>query len=240
MVEASRPLIYAHRGVAVSCSENSPCSIAAAVAQGADGIEVDIRMTEDEQLILCHDGEVYGTEVARSPLDRLRELARVHEGEIYTMFPALLIAGHLRINLELKADSAGRDAAVVALVVGALRTYFSESELIERFEVSSFEPRVLELCRDVAPYLPRFLLCDRYQRMRRRTKRALALGCDGINIERRRATRRNIDRARLLSLSVGVWTEDSSRRAKRLSYRAVSHIITNRVEDLVQGIVPRP
>lgn len=240
MTRPARPLIYAHRGVALRCSENSACSIAAAVAVGADGIELDVRMTRDERLILCHDGDFFGSDVAHSSLRHLEELAQAHEGEISTVFPALLIGGHLRINLEIKADSAGRDAIVVPRMVRELRTYFSESELIERFEVSSFEPRVLEVCREVAPYLPRFLLCDRYQQMRAQTKRALALGCEGINIERRRATRRNIERARLASLSVGVWTEDSPRRAKRLSYRAVSHIITNRVEDLVQGIVPRP
>ena len=45
----------AHRGVSALMPENTLPSFAAALALGADEIEFDVRQTQDNQLVVCHD-----------------------------------------------------------------------------------------------------------------------------------------------------------------------------------------
>jgi glycerophosphoryl diester phosphodiesterase len=48
-------LALAHRGRHVGCPENTLAAFEAAVAHGADGIETDVRLSRDHQLVLFHD-----------------------------------------------------------------------------------------------------------------------------------------------------------------------------------------
>lgn len=52
---ATKPLIIAHRGASQDAQENTPESIALAVSQGADMIEMDLRITKDQVLVLNHN-----------------------------------------------------------------------------------------------------------------------------------------------------------------------------------------
>ena len=50
-----KTLIWGHRGAASCAPENTLESFALADKQGADGIELDIQMTRDGQIVVCHD-----------------------------------------------------------------------------------------------------------------------------------------------------------------------------------------
>ncbi|KAJ3351267.1 hypothetical protein GGF32_004403 [Allomyces javanicus] len=52
---AKRPRCLGHRGVAALYPENTMASFQAALAAGADGIELDIRMTKDHEIVVLHD-----------------------------------------------------------------------------------------------------------------------------------------------------------------------------------------
>jgi len=47
--------IYAHRGASGEFTEGSEAAYLAAVEQGADGFECDVRLTKDKQIICYHD-----------------------------------------------------------------------------------------------------------------------------------------------------------------------------------------
>lgn len=49
------PLIIAHRGAAQFAPENSLAAFAIAIDQGADGIEFDVHLSRDNQIIVHHD-----------------------------------------------------------------------------------------------------------------------------------------------------------------------------------------
>lgn len=53
-----KPLIYAHRGASCYAPENTMASFNKAVEMGADGIEIDVHMSKDGYLIVCHDEKV--------------------------------------------------------------------------------------------------------------------------------------------------------------------------------------
>lgn len=52
---ADSPLLFAHRGVALSVPENSEAALAAAQQFGFRAVEIDVRKTRDGQLVLFHD-----------------------------------------------------------------------------------------------------------------------------------------------------------------------------------------
>ncbi|MES3037243.1 MAG: glycerophosphodiester phosphodiesterase family protein [Bdellovibrionota bacterium] len=53
--------IFAHRGASKLYPENTSMALRAAVASGAQGVEIDIRFTKDQQLVLMHDSKVNRT-----------------------------------------------------------------------------------------------------------------------------------------------------------------------------------
>lgn len=53
-----RPLIYAHRGSSFDHPENTRAAFIAAIADGADGFECDLRLTKDNQVVIWHDSNM--------------------------------------------------------------------------------------------------------------------------------------------------------------------------------------
>lgn len=49
------PKVYAHRGASIDFPEHTRAAYEAAIHQGADGFECDVRLTKDEVPILWHD-----------------------------------------------------------------------------------------------------------------------------------------------------------------------------------------
>src|SRR5688572_1778837 len=71
--------IIGHRGAAACEPENTLRGIRHALEAGADGVEIDVRLSQDHQLVLMHDDRVDRTTsgkgvVKKLPLARLREL----------------------------------------------------------------------------------------------------------------------------------------------------------------------
>ena len=50
-----RPLVLGHRGASGYAPENSLEAFAKAIEQGADGIELDVQMTKDGEIVVIHD-----------------------------------------------------------------------------------------------------------------------------------------------------------------------------------------
>ncbi len=76
MLRAGHPrvLLAAHRGAWNPAPENSLAAIDAAVALGADIVELDVRVTADEVLVLLHDATLDRTSNGRGALRKYRHL----------------------------------------------------------------------------------------------------------------------------------------------------------------------
>jgi glycerophosphoryl diester phosphodiesterase len=73
-------LIYAHRGASVDFPEGSKAAYEAAISQGADGFECDVRLTKDLQIICYHDSNTkrltgVDLEIAKSDFAELKKVA---------------------------------------------------------------------------------------------------------------------------------------------------------------------
>lgn len=76
------PLVFAHRGGRALGPENTLVALDAGLAAGADGLELDVRLTRDGDAVVIHDATLDRTTDATGPV-RARtagELARVDAG----------------------------------------------------------------------------------------------------------------------------------------------------------------
>jgi len=97
-------LVLSHRGYHKNLPENTLDAFQAALALGVDGIETDVRLSRDGELILCHDRVAPdGREVAA--LTR-RELAAVLGHPVPTLAEALDLPGDILWNIEIKVPQA--------------------------------------------------------------------------------------------------------------------------------------
>jgi glycerophosphoryl diester phosphodiesterase len=76
---AARPLVYAHRGASGAFAEHTRAAYVQAIADGADGVECDVHLTRDRQVVLLHDSTLDRTsdgtgQVADRKLEELRRL----------------------------------------------------------------------------------------------------------------------------------------------------------------------
>ena len=51
----TRPLVWAHRGASAYAPENTLPALRLAAEMHADGVELDVYLTKDNQIVVCHD-----------------------------------------------------------------------------------------------------------------------------------------------------------------------------------------
>lgn len=86
----SQTQIIAHRGSSSACHENTMAAFERAVADGADGIEFDVRLTRDRQWVVHHDAAIDTAEgpVTISSID-LADVMRYRVGPNRETIPRL-------------------------------------------------------------------------------------------------------------------------------------------------------
>ena len=60
-----KPLIWAHRGASGHAPENTLPAFRMAAEMGADGVELDVQLTKDGKLVVCHDETIDRTSSAK-------------------------------------------------------------------------------------------------------------------------------------------------------------------------------
>ena len=111
---ASNPLRIAHRGMPRRLRENTLPSFAAALAAGADGIELDVHATADRVVVVHHDAHVAGgMAIARTAWPELRRHAVAASGvEIPTLAEVCdLVHDRAELFVEIKGTGIEREVA---------------------------------------------------------------------------------------------------------------------------------
>src|ERR1700692_2707498 len=125
----SLPLVIAHRGASREAPENTPEAFEAAIALGADAVELDVRRTSDGVLVVHHNASRRGVPLAVLYSPRLVRLSR-HEPPAYAAVLDLC-AGRIAVDIEVK--EAGYEAEVIA---EASRRFARDRLLYTSFEES--------------------------------------------------------------------------------------------------------
>jgi len=161
-----RPIIFAHRGSSAYAPENTIVAFQTAIKQGAAGIELDAKLSADDQVVVIHDQTVDRTTPASGKVSEMtaEELSKLdagshfnpafHEARIPTLEEVFATVGdQLLINIELTNYAAPNNdlpQRVAELV--------SQYKLQKSVLFSSFNPIALIRIRRLLPEIPIGLL----------------------------------------------------------------------------------
>lgn len=227
--------------------ENTMAAFNAAAAEGADGLEFDVRSTSDDYLVIHHDPEMSdGRLLSRTPAAEL-------PSDIPSLEEVLRLGDALWLNVEIKNDrtepdydKGGRLArAVVDAVAGNRSAATIQDGGAAGVVISSFDPATLKHGLTYAhstdgPDLDGagfgFLLWVDPERAgdvsaavvaHRAVEAAVELGCMAIHPHDPLVDEDLVDMAHARGLAVNVWTVDDPVRIARLAEMGVDGIITN-------------
>jgi glycerophosphoryl diester phosphodiesterase len=157
-LSGARARIWAHRGASGHAPENTLAAFRLAAEMGADGVELDVHLSRDGQVVVIHNGTVDATTDGRGRVCdlSLADLQALDAGSwssprfsgqrIPTLETVLADVGpHMLINVEVKGQpQAGPLEAEVVRLIEA-------QGLVEQVIVSSFYPGSLKRVRALNP-----------------------------------------------------------------------------------------
>jgi glycerophosphoryl diester phosphodiesterase len=209
-----KPLVVAHRGASAGHVDNSPEAFEAAIEQGADMIEFDVRRTYDDALIAYHDSHVRRRPVA----DLTRAEIGAMTGHTPPLLDEVLALARGRIGLDVELKEAGYvDRVLAAVTAGGP----DPAGLV----LTSFLDAVVAEVKERAPDVRAGLLVgtDRPGPKPVRTRlselspvaRARACGADAVGMHFLIASLGALERTHAAGLGAFVWTvnrDDGLRR----------------------------
>lgn len=217
--------ILAHRGASAQAPENTMAAFQRALDLQADGIELDVMLTADKQVVVIHDDTVDRTtngsgRVAEMTLEEIRTLD-AGEGEKVPILSEVLdrFGGKFLINIELKNYISIFDSLPVEVAKLIEEYPFTDSILISSFNPFNF-PRVRRRMPEV-----RLGLITQPQQAQRWIWRLFKYHSLHPHYEDVDAVLVSALHAR--SREVNVWTVDDPQEMKRLVDLGVDGIITN-------------
>ncbi|WP_437669705.1 glycerophosphodiester phosphodiesterase [Sorangium sp. So ce131] len=229
---ARAPLIFGHRGVRGEDAppENTLASFEEAAAQGADAIELDVRVCGSGEVVALHDPDLArvtrGADTRAAASLSWDELRRVDlGGERVPQLAEVLAfarARRLAVNVEMKRDVPDR-AAVVLATARLLRAWDPRHAVL----VSSFDPVMLASFKVMAPGVPRALLVHRSRYHDAAVRLTPALAPFAAHIERTIASPERIALLKRQGRVVNVWTVNDPREARDLAALGVDGLITD-------------
>lgn len=223
-------LIISHRGVAHrGADENSVDAFCRAAELPIDGIELDLRLTRDEEPVIVHDVDLRRIAGNNRKIEDLlwkevREIKLRHGSSIPLLDDVTAcIPSPMKIDFEVKDHSA------VHLLIRKLQT---SKGLRERSMVSSFNKEVLECAHIEIPEVPRFLLMRRWPiRIGKFAEWVQRHGLDGVGLDAALWNERRCRWVREHGAKVVAWEhygiKSTPKRAKRMLNLGVDVMIVN-------------
>jgi glycerophosphoryl diester phosphodiesterase len=235
--EAKSPavLLLAHRGASADAPENTLVAFQEAVAQGADGVELDAMVCGSGEVVVCHDerlDRLAGSDlwVRDTPLWKLK---RLDVGSSLGFQPARIplleevvdaLPDDFVINIELKCEQV--DDGGLAVKVGQL---VMDRGLSERVVISSFNPLCLLRSAAAYPALSRGFLLDPDKPFLPQSALYAPLTSNfSIHPHAADCTARRAQAWHAWGRKIAAWTVDEPEEARRLQSLGVAYCITNR------------
>jgi glycerophosphoryl diester phosphodiesterase len=227
----SRPLVLAHRGSSARETENTIEAFRAAIEDGAGGIELDVRLSADGEVVVFHDEDLVRLagrpeRVSRLPLAELRRVELAGGRRIPTLAETLEELGREPlVNVEVKSPGLGREGPITLAVARELRRAGGSGR---RILVLSFDPVVLAILRARAPRLERALLFHGgLSRPLREAWSAPLLALRAVHPDASLVVPARLARWRRRGYRVNVWTVDEEPEIRALASLGVDGIVTN-------------
>ena len=228
--------LYAHRGYSARYPENTMLSFIKAYEAGADGIECDVQLTLDGQVVICHDERLDRTAHARGWLrdykyadlrglrfDRLHpqnvnlDLVRIpHLSELLAWADPL----DLTLNIELKTGFFPYPGLVEA-VVDLVEDY----QMQDRVIISSFNHQSILKVKALAPHLACAFLQEDY--LENPGTYCAARGVDYYHPDYKLLDPTTVNNLHDHGVKINAWTVDDRKVYRKFKDWDLAGVITN-------------
>jgi len=213
-------MVWGHRGASQAELQNSPAAFERALEFGAVGVELDIRRTADDVLVVHHDADmtdgrfIVETAFAELP-DYVPTLAWVLD----------LYAEHV-VNIEVKSGPNERDYRADYLVVDLLLGVLADADPESRHIITSFDEEVLTRVRSADTASATGLITSD-PRVKKRLEALVAAGHSAVMFDRTLIDQLLVDEAHDRGLFVGAWTVNDPYDMRRFAAIGVDAIMTD-------------
>lgn len=212
-------LVIAHRGASVAEPENTLAAFRRAGEAGADGVELDVRRSADDRLVVHHDARLPDGRVIRSTVRA--ELP----DSIPTLDAALDACDGMFVNVEIKNDPDDPDFDPTEWLAHRVIAQLAGRRSDRRWLISSFRHETVETCRRILPTIPTAWLVMEIDTDV--VARASAAGHAAVHPFVRTLTEEAVRAAHAAGLAVNTWTCDDPQRMRELIGWGVDGICTN-------------
>ncbi|MFL6374303.1 MAG: glycerophosphodiester phosphodiesterase [Pyrinomonadaceae bacterium] len=250
MPATPRPLVIAHRGASAFAPENTLPAFQLALDAGADGVELDVRLSRDGVPVVIHDRNLkrlagLPDAVADLTTDQLagidlgsrfnnarpkRARAEFTGVGVPTLAAVLemFTQSDAAVHIELKIDRKHELRPLVNAVCAVVHT----SPVLSRIVLSSFRLTALSEAKHVlpsvrtsalfAPSIMRFI-----KRRRHMISLARAFGTNEISPYRSLVTPKLASLAREIGMPINIWTCDNQKWIDRAKKLGITALMTN-------------
>ena len=211
--------IYAHRGSSTAHPELTMAAYKAAIDDGADGFECDVRLTKDEQLVLWHDADMQRVAGNRARIaDLTFKEIKSHYPQAITLEELLILARDNKKELAIETKHPVPSGSAVEKKVMHL---LSQEKFAPDIHIMSFSWLALENIRKIDRQQKTVaLLHDTFSFAMRRFTSAQSIG-PGITAFRNKP-HLNQDPRNLF-----IWTVDDADDMRFCADNGVDVLITN-------------
>lgn len=235
--QGARPFVYGHRGAPRRKPENTLASFDLALDQGADGVELDVRMCGSGEVVVIHDrdllrvGKDNGV-VASLSLAELQARELGHGQHVPTLNDVIdqVRARERAINIEVKSDVPDQHALCEA--VAKCLAARSERDR-ERLFPSTFHPAIVTGLRTHGVTLPIGFLFEHLDVGAAGTE---ALAPEGVHPDRKITRESDVIAWKQAGLFVNIWTVNEAARAQELAAWGIDALITDDVPTILSAV----
>ncbi len=234
----------AHRGGGRLAPENTLAAMRVGAEHGFTMFEYDVKLSQDNVLVLLHDDDVDRTSNGHGPAasKTFAELAQLDfgswhsapfAGEPLPTFAAVArytVTNGIASNVEIK-PCPGREAETGTAVALAVRELWKDAGTPPL--LSSFAEEALEAARQAAPELPRALLVEKVPADW--LARLVKYDCVALNINQKDATPELIDAVHAAGYRIAAWTVNDPERAQLLLGWGIDGIFTDELAAIQPG-----
>lgn len=235
--------LFAHRGVSAHYPENTKAAFYAASKLPIAGVELDVHVTADGEVVVIHDETIDRTSngsgyVKDLTLQQLRSydygswFSEQYTGESIPTLGEVLelfVATQHRINIELKTDIFSY-AGIEALVLKEI----AKHQMTERVIISSFNHESLQTIVQMAPYIETAALFAEV--LVDFTTYTATIPADAIHVSLPTAFRKSIAIALEKGATIRVYTVNDFENAQHLQRLGIQAVFTDDPQALLDGL----
>ncbi len=239
------PQVIAHRGASYYAPENTQAAIELAVAQGATWVEVDLQLTQDDNIVIMHNPTLNKRTNGKGKIIKLNknDIVKLDAGSWHSAKYAgqkvlsleklikLITRLNINVNLEIKT-LAGKNIKTAMIVANILRKHWPEKKPLPL--VSSYSTNAIETMLQLFPEVPRAIIVGEWNDYLAQV--TISLKCVSINADRRVVNEKSLAEMRKTGKKVLIHTVNGVKSAINFFNLGVDGIFTDRPDIIIETL----